>query len=274
MHQRLFVVVVAVAAIAAVACSESSRGRLNFAVSTHQTPATYSATTGTSTTRASVVMAGESTVVALGTDTVILRSAELVVRKVELKKSETEDCDDSEATEDCAEIKAGPVLVELPIGSVNIEALVSVAAPAGQYDALEFKIHPPKSPDDDAFIAANPGFTGLSVKVTGTFSHAGTRSDFTFTSDLDAKQKVELSPSLVVTEGTPANLTLRFDISTWFMTETRDALIDPASANVGGANEALVKENIKGSIRAFHDDDHDGKDDDHEEPDEHEGGGS
>src|SRR2546422_5338142 len=119
MHQRSFVV--AVATFAAVACSESSRGRLNFAISTHQTPATYSATTGTSTTQASVVMAGESTVVALGTDTVILRSAELVVRKVELKKAETEDCDDSEATEDCEEIKAGPVLVELRIGSVNIE---------------------------------------------------------------------------------------------------------------------------------------------------------
>src|SRR5437899_10099049 len=100
MQQHSFVVV---AAFAAVACSEGS-GRLNFAVSSIQPPATFNATTGTSTTQANVVMAGESTVVTLGNDTIILRGAELVVRKVELKKAETEDCDDSEVTEDCEEI--------------------------------------------------------------------------------------------------------------------------------------------------------------------------
>jgi hypothetical protein len=40
--------------------------------------------------------------------------------------------------------------------------------------------------------------------------------------------------------------------------------VDPASANEGGANENLVRDNIRASIDAFRDDDHDGHDDDHE----------
>ena len=35
-------------------------------------------------------------------------------------------------------------------------------------------------------------------------------------------------------------------------------LIDPATANQGGANKSLVDNNIKNSIKAFEDDDHDG----------------
>jgi len=41
-------------------------------------------------------------------------------------------------------------------------------------------------------------------------------------------------------------------------------LIDPRTANKGGANEGLVKENIKQSVEAFEDDERDG-DDDHED---------
>src|SRR5437899_1181924 len=111
---------------------------------------------------------------------------------------------------------------------VAVATFAAVACSESSRGRLNFAVSTHQTPATGAWLAANPGFTGLSVKVTGTFSHGGTRSDFTFTSDLDAKQKVELSPSLVVTEGTPADLTLRFDISTWFMTETRDALIDPA----------------------------------------------
>ena len=35
-------------------------------------------------------------------------------------------------------------------------------------------------------------------------------------------------------------------------------LVDPATANKGGANEGIVKENIKQSVEAFEDDDSDG----------------
>jgi hypothetical protein len=38
-------------------------------------------------------------------------------------------------------------------------------------------------------------------------------------------------------------------------------LIDPTSANPGGANQGLVEQNIKSSLNAFEDEDHDGRDD-------------
>jgi hypothetical protein len=42
------------------------------------------------------------------------------------------------------------------------------------------------------------------------------------------------------------------------------ALVDPSSANLGGPNAGIVKNNIKSSIDAFEDDNRDGRDDHHE----------
>jgi hypothetical protein len=63
-------------------------------------------------------------------------------------------------------------------------------------------------------------------------------------------------------------VTLRFDVSGWFLNATGDGVVDPATANAGGANEALVRENIQRSINAFRDEDHDG----HDDQGEHSGG--
>jgi hypothetical protein len=154
------------------------------------------------------------------------------------------------------------VLVSLPLGTAATAAMVDVAAPEGQYDRLEFRIHVPKSDSaDSAFLAAHPDFQGVSIRVTGTFSHAGTRTDFTFLSDLEASQEVAIDPPISVAAGGSASVTLRFDVSGWFLNATMDALVDPASANAGGPNQALVRENIQRSINAFRDEDHDGHDD-------------
>jgi hypothetical protein len=247
-----------------------ARGRVSLQVSA-QRPTT-------SFTAAAVLQAGDSTVIALGQDTVTIRSVELVLRKIELKQVEaaqcgegdnegehdaaaTDDSTDDEGDEECEEIESGPVLVALPLGAVATDAVVDISAPVGQYDRLEFKIHAPKPPRDSAFLAAHPGFEGVSVRVTGTFSHAGTRSDFTFVSDLEASQEVAIDPPITVPDGGTASVTLRFDVSGWFLSPAGDALLDPGTANAGGPNAAVVQENIRRSINAFEDDDHDGHDD-------------
>jgi hypothetical protein len=247
---------------------------------------------------ASVVLAGDSTVIAADSDTVIVKSVDLVLRRIELKPVETAACDtigddgerpdsggehpDTGAAHDsagddgvaerdhegCEEIKAGPVLVSLPLGDTAVMALVNVAAPAGQYDALEFKIHAPRLPRDSAFLAANPGFDSISIKVTGTFSHKGTRTGFTFTSALEGEEEVGISPPLVVDASGMANVTLRFDIAGWFAGPGGVGVVDPGNATNGG----LINENIHRSINAFEDDNHDGHDD-HSEGD-HSGSGS
>lgn len=250
------------------------QGRVNLAVSGQRSMF--------STTTASAIQAGDSTILVADSDTVIVRSVELVLRRLELKPVETAACesdssevehqgeghdsagDDGMAERDgegCEEIKAGPLLVSLPLGVTAITALVDVSAPAGQYNKLEFKVHAPKFPRDSAFIAANPGFDSVSIQVTGTFSHAGTRSDFTYTSRLEAEEEVAIDPPLVVDSTATASVTLRFDISGWFAGPGGVGLVDPGTGNQGGANEQLIRDNIKSSINAFEDDDHDGHDD-------------
>jgi len=101
----------------------------------------------------------------------------------------------------------------------------------------------------------------VSIRVTGTYSQAGTRSDFTFTSDVDQGQEAGLVPPVTVQEGAAVNISLRVDIAGWFLNEAQTALVDPASANKGQPNESLVANNIQNSFDAFEDDDHDSRED-------------
>ncbi len=249
------------------ACSGDGTGRLTLALSSVRPAApTPSAAVSGAAASPSVVMAGDSTKIALGSDTVILRSVQVVLRKVELKRVEAIACDNVVGNDDCEEFVSAPALVALPLGNVATETVVTVNAPAGMYDELEFEVHKPGLPEDAAFFAANPTFEDVSIRVSGTFSQAGTRSNFVFLSDLNEAQEVLLSPPLTVSEGVATNVTLRLDLATWFLDAAGTALLNPATANKGQPNENAVRDRIRASIDAFHDDDHDGHDDDNELP--------
>lgn len=266
MFRKIVVVPTVGMLLGGLACSDSTNsaaGRLSFSVSTRQSPVTAVAVAGSSVSLSpSVVQSGDSTVLVTGGDTVILRDVELVLRKVELKQVETSACD-SVGNDACEEFESGTQLVTLPLGTAQTATVVSINAPAGQYDELKFEIHKVEMPEDSAFLAANPTWAGVSIKASGTFSHAGSRSDFSFVTDLDAGQESAISPPLAVTAGVPANVTLRLDVSQWFMVS--GGLVDPTSANVGGPNESAVKNNIVNSIHGMKDDNHDGLDDSTEE---------
>ena len=193
-------------------------------------------------------------------NTLVLDSVQVVVREIELERLD-DDCDDgtSGSDDDCEEFETGIRLVHLPLDG-SIEQMVEIQAPADTYDELEMEIH---KPDDDTeegrqFVADHPNFRDVSIRVKGTFNG----EDFLFLQDLNEDQEVALSPPLEVTAGTgPVNVTLRLDVGTWFV-DGSSSLIDPTTANKGGANENLVEENIKASIEAFEDDDRDGQADD------------
>ena len=262
--KRLVGMVTALAALSLAACSDSTTGRLSLSLTSRQAnpPAASGAvqTFGAPTVSA----AGDSSIIAMGSDTIVVRSIELVLREIELKRVEVVECDSLPDNDDCEEFEVGPVLVSVPLGSVATETVVGILAPAGLYNRLEFEIHKPESSDDAAFIAAHPDFNGVSIRVTGTYSQAGTRSDFVYTSELGAEQEVFIDPPLTVSEGVATNVTLRVDIGPWFLNAGGTALINPATANKGQPNESVVKDRIQASIDAFHDDDHDGHDDDNE----------
>jgi hypothetical protein len=263
MKTRLLPLGIPLVMFAAAACSDSTTGALGLAVSTTRPIGAQLAAAASSGISAApqVTTAGDSTVIVLGNDTIILRSVEVVLREIELKRVEVAACDAVTGNDDCEEFETGPLLVSLPLGTAATETMISVTAPPGQYNELEFKIHRPESSDDAGFIAANPNFDGVSIRVTGTYSRAGTRSAFVFTSDLDAQQEIELAPPITVSAGAGTNVTLRLDVATWFLNVGGTALVDPSSANKGQPNESVVKDRIEASIGAFRDDDHDGHDD-------------
>lgn len=243
---------------AAGACAESGTAGVGLALSTRSVAGT-----------GLPAQAGDSTLVVRGSDTLIIRAVEIVLREIELERLHDLAGCDSTATGDndaCEEFTVGIQLVSLPLGNTT-DKVLTVDVDADTYDEIEFEIHKPESSDDAAFIAAHPAFDGVSIRVTGTFSQAGTRSDFVFATDLSKEQEITLSPPLTVTSEGPVNVTIRLDIGTWFLSAGGASLVNPATANKGGANEGVVKNNIEQSIDAFHDDDSDGLDDDHEDDD-------
>ena len=195
-----------------------------------------------------------------GVHTLVLQRVAVVVREIELERLEGDDCPNDLESDDCEEFETGPVLLELGLDGL-VEQMVSIVVPAGRYDELEFEIH---KPDDDtssdlAFVAANPDFEQVSIRVEGTFDG----EDFVFLQDVDEEQELDLSPPLdVIGGGSATNVTLRMDVATWFV-RSDGSLVDPRTANKGGPNESLVEQNIEDSIEAFEDDDHDGDDDHH-----------
>ena len=194
-----------------------------------------------------------------GTHTLVIDQVQLVLREIELKRSEaTGTCGDAEGTShDCEELEFGPLLLDLPLGGAGGAARTfSVNVAAGTFDAVEFKIHAASSGEDAAFVQANPDFAGVSVKVTGTYDGA----PFTYTSGLEAEEEIGLNPPLVTTDAAATDLTLFVDLDRWFRDGT-GTLVDPASANAGNPNQALVEGNIRTTLHAFEDENQDGSDD-------------
>lgn len=273
MRDRLTDYLVIAATVALGACSDGAgppgAGRISFAVSTRQPSAAPVPPAGQAVSAS--LQSGSPETFTDGTNTLVIASVELVLREVELKRVDEDNCEtasggvagESESgAEGCEELEAGPFLLDLPLGST--ERLFSADVPAGSYDEVEFEVHKPEDDGnavDRAFLAAHPDFARISIRVKGTFNGA----DFTYWSDLNVEQELELDPPLVVSAGTPVTLTVRLDLDGWFRSGT--TVVDPRTANEGGVNENLVRDNITMSFESFRDDDEDGLDDDHEDSD-------
>jgi hypothetical protein len=196
-----------------------------------------------------------------GSDVLVITRAQIVLREIELKRENDDVCESGVEGDDdaCEEFETGPMLVDLPLGGLA-ETAITIEADTGTYDEIDFELHKPEDGGDAAdaaFLAQNPDFDRISIRVEGTWN--GT--PFVFTSDVNVEQENELVPPLVITETTGTNVTLRVDLSTWFRNGS-GVLVDPASGNKGGQNESVITENIKVSFHAFEDEDRDGDESD------------
>jgi len=246
------------------ATAPATTGQVKMAFTARPAPSA----TGTAAATSFLAMGADTVLSA--SDTLVIDSVQIVLRKIELKRVDGSACDTVMSTEGendgCEEVEAGPVLVNLPLGDTAAQ-MFSVGIPVGTYDKIEFQVHAPTGDSrDQTFLAANPQFTGTSIRVVGRFNG----NAFVYTSGLTAEQELELSPPLTVSDTGATSLTIRADVGKWFLNGT--ALVDPSTALAGGANESLVRNNIQASFKGLHDGNDDGLDDGSEEGSGGEGG--
>jgi hypothetical protein len=205
-------------------------------------------------------------------NTLEIISGEIVLREIEFELAESlSGCDSEEGEvegaedDSCEEFETGPHLVALPLTpGVVMQDVIVAGVPAGDYEEIELDLH--KVGDDAAdlaFLADHPEFDGISVRVRYTWNGG---SEQLFTSDVDAEQELE-APFSVAPDQSEVGITLTVDMSGWFV-DLSGNYIDPGTAIDGGVNQSRVESNIKSSIEAFEDDDHDGVPHD-EDDDEH-----
>ena len=242
------------AALLVMAACESSTG-------TNQRPITLSFASQTTVGAASQASdAANDITINVGSNTVVITKAQVVVRRLQLEPAGNTACadtdDDAGDSGECEEIKTGPFLVDVPLNGTT-STQVSATVPEGTYHEVKFHIHKPTSTAaDQTFVTANPTFANTSIRVEGTFNGA----PFVYTSDLTSNVELEFDPPIVI-DANNQNVTIQVDLSSWF--KVNGQVIDPTTANKGGANEVAVANNIRTSLRAFHDDDRNGSDDDH-----------
>ena len=235
------------------------------------------------TTRSSAALSrsvGVSRDIKIGTaGDLVLTKVQLVLNRIEISKSDVAACADNEVdnedgsgddlgadlrsndqqsdeNDDCEDVSVNPLLVNVPVDDA-VHTVITVPLAAGTYKRLEAKV----GPVDATTLTALGGpsdMSGKSVRIEGTYK--GT--PFVYTSPVRTKLELQFDPPLVV-DGTTKNATVNIDVTKWFIAGN-GTVIDPTTANAGGANAELVARNIRSSFKAFDDDDKDGETDDGE----------
>lgn len=186
-------------------------------------------------------------------DSIKITRARFVLRDIKFKTVE----------EDSMNFKSSPMVLELDLTGTMQSVGVSNVRFA-TYRRIEFDVHRVEAKDltglsqaDSAKFADFLAGEKYSVIIDGTVYKTGQSGQaFTYRSKIDARQKVDLTPNLVVTEASPTvNATIMISSANWF-TGT-GALVDPTDTN----SEGIINENLKNSIKVFKDNDKDGSKD-------------
>ena len=157
----------------------------------------------------------------IGGHVIAISSAELRLSELEIEGGSGE-----------MEMKGEQVLVALPMNG-SVVTPINATVPPGTYTELEMKVQ--------------------SVRIQGTFDG----QPFDVTVAINEDLETDIRPPLVVTETSPANLTVAVQTSNWFRNSDGSAI---DLRNLTTAMRSRLASNIKVSFDAFEDDDRDGHD--------------
>lgn len=244
--QRKFLAIPLLAALAACSDSSGPNGSATALGNVAVSFATQSSATGSPSAPTFAPGRLLDDTLTSGADTLIVTSAQIVLKEIELKRLEVADCAEVDA---CEKFEAGPVLISLPLNGA-VDTQFELPIDTGRYTEIRFKIHKISGDDpaDAAFIQANPTFDGISIRITGIFNG----DSVMYETDLNVDQELALSPTLVVDGSSPINVTILTALNVWFRDQAGQ-VINPATGNKGEENESRVQENIKQSFEAFED---------------------
>ncbi len=166
--------------------------------------------------------------------------------------------------EDSLNYITSPFILEVNLsGALQNVAVVNVAFRT--YRRVEFDVHRVEPADltglPDGERARFADFLAgdrYSIIINGTvYPNGGGPQSFVFRSRINARQRIDLVPELVVSETSPiANVTILLSSANWFR-NAGGVLVDPSELQ----NESLISENLKNSIRVFKDNNRDGSKD-------------
>ena len=241
-------------AVGVLGCSEHPSGSVAFQVASRSSSDPAAARSEVA------IAAGDSAVLSLGSDTIVVRRADLVLRELLLQPAESGECEPEEE-EYCAELRKEPLLVAFPLAD-SAEHRFTVATTAGAYSALQLEVYNPDAQQDGPFLTSHPDFAGISVRLEGTYRGSGGRRDFVSSSDLTGIHELAFAEPISVPAGDTARVTLQLDLARVFLSADGKMLLDPSTASPGQPNADQVRDNIRTSLHAFPDEDGDGVDDD------------
>lgn len=186
-------------------------------------------------------------------DSIKITRARFVLRDIKFKTVE----------EDSMNFKSSPMLLELELTG-TMQSVGAINARFATYRRIEFDVHRVETKDlaglsqaDSAKFADFLAGEKYSIIIDGTVYKTGQSGQaFTYRSKVDAQQKVDLIPNLVVSESSPTvNATIMISSANWFT--SAGALVDPIDTN----SEGIINENLKNSIKVFKDNDKNGSKD-------------
>lgn len=186
-------------------------------------------------------------------DSLTITRARLVLKDIKFKSNV-----------DSMNYKSGPVIVELNL-TAAAQSIDVKEVPFGTYNRIEFDVHRTQPSEisgmptaDQAAYADFLAGEVYSIIIEGTVYRTG-QSDtaYVYRSKVDAQQKHDLLPELVVSQQVPdANVALLISSGSWFK-DSGGLWVDPTDPN----NEGIIDENLKASIRVFKDNNKDGSKD-------------